>query len=398
MKVLLFILLLLFSIYSSFLITQVSIKRNNEKHFSILANQFNKRHLAIPGIDVPSIDIADYNATYYLFYGPIPSIVLMPFVYFWGKDFPQVYLGIFSMVLSFIAIWLLSRRFKFDPIDSLWLGMFFVFSTVLFGVGIINLSAYQVQATGTPLILFALYAYFSKKSTLLIGLFIALAVMTRFTLFLALIFFFIEFLYKRLSIKQFAYILIPVIIAGIILGAYNYRRFHSVTETGYRYNNTLNSYPLSSNLKSGFISPEHIPANLYSFLLMPPEPLFKEGGGFVLKFPYLKANPWGMALWFTSPLFLLLLYRFKKGKYTLSAAITCIVFAIPSFLYYGIGFAQYGYRYALDFLPFLFLILLPTFNSKLSKRDLFLISVGVLFNSLFMASLWDSYPHFGIFR
>ena len=131
---------------------------------------------------------------------------------------------------------------------------------------------------------------------------------------------------------------------------------------------------------------------------MPPEPILKEGGGFVLKFPYLKANPWGMAIWFTSPLFLLLLFNFRKGKYTISALITCLVFAIPSFLYYGIGFSQYGYRYALDFLPFLFLLLIPSFNAKLSKRDLILISIGILFNCIYIASLWDSYPHIGIFR
>lgn len=398
MRYILFILLLLFSIYSSFLIIQVSNKHVYDHHLSILAAQFVKGHTAIPGVDVPFGDVADYYSNYYLYFGPLPSIILMPLVFFWGKDFPQVYLGIFSMLFSFIAVYLLSRRFKFESIDSLWLGLFFVFSTVLFGAGIINLSAYQVQALGIPFILFALYEYFSKKRTLLIGALIGLAVMTRFTLFLALVFFFIELLYKRLSIKQFIYILIPVIIAVGILGAYNFRRFHSFTETGYRFNTTLNSYPLSSNLKSGFISPEHIPANLYSFLLMPPESLVKGGGGFVLKFPYLKANPWGMAIWFTSPLFILLLCRFKKGKYTWSALVACVAFAIPSFLYYGIGFSQYGYRYALDFMPFLFLILLPILNSKLSKRDLVLISIGVLFNCLFIASLWDSYPHFGIFK
>jgi membrane-associated HD superfamily phosphohydrolase len=118
----------------------------------------------------------------------------------------------------------------------------------------------------------------------------------------------------------------------------------------------------------------------------------------VLDFPYLKANPWGMAIWYTSPLFLFLLFKFKRGKYSISSLLTIIALAIPSFIYFGIGFSQYGYRYASDFLPFLLILLLPSLSNKLSKSAIILISIGVIFNCLYMASLWNSYPLFGIIK
>jgi hypothetical protein len=114
-----------------------------------------------------------------------------------------------------------------------------------------------------------------------------------------------------------------------------------------------------------------------------------------MKFPYLKADGWGLAIWYTSPLFLYLI-KFKKSPYMVSAIAAIFVLAIPSLLYFGIGFSQFGYRYSLDFLPFLFLILLPTFKEGLPPFAKILIGAGIIFNCIFMLSIWDIYPLFHI--
>lgn len=396
-KILLFVLIFLFTIFSSFLIFSTAVKYNSDKSLSLLAAQFIKGHISMePTKELPLGDISIYGGKFYLYFGMFPSFILMPFVAFFGKNFPQGILGIGSMAASFAAIFSISRSFKFKQIDALWLSLFFVFSTVLFSSSLINITAYQVEVLGVPLILFSLAEYFSKKRPLLIGLFLGLAVLTRFTLILAVVFFIIEFLKKRLSRKQFILILIPLIFSCLFLGFYNYLRFHSFIETGYNYIMPI-SYPLSRNLDYGAISLMHIPANLYSFLIMPPDPVLYFSKGFVLRFPYLKANPWGMAIWFTSPLFLMLLFRLRKNKYTMPSLITAIFLAVPIFLYFSVGFAQFGYRYALDFLPFLFLLLLPSLLPNLSKTAIVLISIGVIFNCIYITSLWGVYPHFGIY-
>ncbi|HKC14695.1 MAG TPA: hypothetical protein VKC89_01880 [Patescibacteria group bacterium] len=394
---LIFFVLSLFILYSSFVLIRAIDKGEQDKSLAILANQFLHGHISIPFTkDMPLGDISKFGGRFYLYFGPFASIILMPFVAIFGKNFPQLTIGLLSLALSFFAIYSISRSFKFTKIDALWLALFFCFSTVLFAASIINISAYQVEVLGVPLVLLALREYFSKKNFLLIGLFLGLAIMTRELLLLSLVFFVIEFFKKRITPKQLIIIFIPVVVAGLLLATYNYLRFKSPTETGYIYSINLDSYPLSVNLHEGYMSIKHIPASLYSFLIMSPQPLLEKKDGFILKFPYLKASPWGMAIWFTSPLFLALLYKFKKNKYTFPALITFLCLALPLFTYFSIGFAQFGYRYALDFLPFLFLLLIPSLQPRLSKKDIALICVGVIFNCIYIGSLWEIYPVFGI--
>lgn len=396
-KILLFV-IILFAIYSALVLLRYGPIFNSDNSLVLMAKQFSIGHVSLaPTTDMPAGDMSFFNGRYYLFYGPFASIFLIPFVVVFGKGFPQVSLGIISLIISFIATYSISRSFKFGKQDSLWLSVFMVFSTVLFAAGVIDITAYQVEAFGFSLILLTLAMYFSQKRSLLVGLLMGLAILTRATLVLAVIFFVLEFLQKRLSLKHLLIIFIPIFASLIMLAGYNFIRFHSIFETGYIYDITLKTFPLTNNLAYGYMSLSHIPANLYSFLIMPPQPLLTDmNGGFVLKFPYLKVSPWGLAIWYTSPLFLFLLFKFRKWKYTISALVTAIFLAIPVVTYFSVGFSQYGYRYALDFLPFLFLLLIPSLTPKLSKAAIALIVIGVIFNCLFISSLWGIYPLLGI--
>jgi hypothetical protein len=396
-KIFLFILLFLFTIFSAVLIAFTAAKYNWDKSLSLLAVQFIKGHVSLaPTIDLPVGDISIFNGKYYMYFGPLASIILMPFVAFFGKSFPQLVIGLGTLAVSFFAIYSISRSFKFSKIDALWLCLFFVFSTVLFSNSIINITSYLVEALGVPLVLLSLVEYFGKKRPLLVGLFLGLAVLTRITLILALVFFVLEFVKKRFSKQQFLLFLLPFSFCLIFYGGYNYLRFHSFLETGYSYH-IAHPYPLSKNYEYGEMNIIHLPANLYSFFIKPPDPILYYSKGFVFRFPYLKANPWGMAIWFTSPLFLLL-FRFKKNKYTLSSAVATLFLAAPLFTYFSVGFAQFGYRYALDFLPFIFLLLIPQLLPKLSKTAITLITIGVIFNCIYITSLWDVYPLLGIYK
>lgn len=396
-KIHLFILLFVLSLFSSYLYLTVG-QKSWDKSLVILSEQFLKRKISIPiSSELPIADIADYKYNFYLYFGPFSSILLMPAVAVFGREFPQYFIGIFSMASSFVLIYFISRKFKFDRQDSLWLSIFFVFSTVLFSSSVMNISAYQVEALGVPFILLSLNEYFGKKRWFLIGVFLGIATLTRFTLMLSLVFYFVEFLKKRIMLKQFSLIFIPLLVSLLLLGFYNDRRFHSFFETGYSYNRILGAFPLSENLKHGTFSISHVPANLYSFLIAPPEPLRGEKFGFFLKFPYLTANPWGMAIWYTSPLFLFLIFKFKRSKYALSALIAALLISVPLFTYYSVGFVQFGYRYALDFLPFLFLLLIPSLSPKLSKAAIILIIIGVLFNLTYSDSLFGIYPLLNMF-
>lgn len=396
-RIYLFIFLFALSLFSVYVYLGVG-QKNWDKSLVLLSEQFLRYKISLPINEyLPIADIADYKYNFYVYFGPFPSILLMPFVAIFGKEFPQYFIGVFSIIVSFIAVYSLSKKFKFSSLDSLWLSLFFVFSTVLFSTSVMNISAYQVEALGVPFVLLSLNEYFGKKRGIFIGIFLAFAVLTRFTLLLSIIFFIVEFLKRRINKRQFILILIPFLISIVLLGFYNQRRFHSFFETGYNYSRNLYSFPLSENLKHGSISLSHIPANLYSFLIMSPQPLLAQEHGFFLKFPYLTANPWGMAIWYTSPLFIFAVTRFKRSKYTTSAFLAFVGLSMPVLTYYSIGFSQFGYRYALDFLPFLFLLLLPCLSPKLSKTAIALIAIGVVFNLVYSDSLFGIYPLLNMF-
>lgn len=395
-KVLLIVAILL-CLYTTVLYLTVG-QRGYDTVLPDLSQRFLDGKVSMSVYKLPPRDISNYYENYYVYFGPLSSLMLMPVVLVLGEKTPQVLIGIFSMVVSFISVYYISLKFRFNRIDSLWLSLFFVFSTVLFSSSVINITAYQVEALGVPFILLSICTYLYKRNAFLVGIFIGLAILTRFTLMLAVSFFFFEMIQKRFTFKQFVIFLIPVILAIGLLGAYNNRRFHSVLETGYAYNISKASDGLSKNHTYGEINLLHLPGNLYSFLVMAPEPLFMDGkDGFILRFPYMKASPWGLAIWFTSPLFLLLVLRFKKGMYTISSVNASILLSLPVVFWYSIGYAQFGYRYALDFLPFLFLILLPCLSPKLSKTAIALIITGVLFNLIYSISMWEIYPLLNIY-
>lgn len=373
-------------------------QRGGDTQLVVLSSEFLKWNIELPRNNLPKLDIANYYNNYYVYFGPLASILLLPFVFVFGTSVPQVSIGVFSMISSGILAYFISRHFKFEKQNALWLSLFFVYSTVLFSSGVTNITAWQVETLGVPMMLMALYLYFKKKHAFFVGLFVGLALLSRLTLVGMVAFFFFEMLQKRFSKKQFIILCIPIILCLSLFALYNQKRFHSVFETGYSYNISKEELPIGANRVYGEISIMHIPANLYSFFIMSPLPLKEvDSQGFVLKFPYMRADAWGVAIWFTSPLFLYLILRFKKGTYTVSSIIAVLILALPVFTWYSVGFAQFGYRYALDFLPFLFLLLLPCLGAKLSKTAIILIILGVLFNTIYAGSIFGNYPVFGIY-
>ena len=262
----------------------------------------------------------------------------------------------------------------------------------MYFVGLVNVSAYVVQAVGMVFVVLSLLEYFTVRRWFIIGVLVAAAGATRVSLFALALFYILEIVRVRKQIdlrKAVVFFLVPIILSLSILGVYNWRRFGSVFDTGYWRNVSIpKGYP---NTVEGFVSIKHIPANLYLLLAAAPEPVKKDKVQYVLEFPYLKVNGQGLAIWFTSPLFVYLLLA-RRQPYTFSAIWAVVALALPSLLYFGLGIDQFGYRYALDFYPLLFLILLSAFKGGLPKFAKVLIAGGILFNLFYMSSHWNSYP------
>jgi hypothetical protein len=99
--------------------------------------------------------------------------------------------------------------------------------------------------------------------------------------------------------------------------------------------------------------------------------------------PFLKPDGLGLSVFLTSPGLLLAAaadWRSPRARLLLGAAVAVLV---PTLLYYGGGWLQYGYRYFLDSVPFLIALagLAVARAGRLSWRWKAAIVFGVVVNA-----------------
>jgi hypothetical protein len=147
---------------------------------------------------------------------------------------------------------------------------------------------------------------------------------------------------RDLPWRQWLWLGLGVLPAIVGFFAYNQVRFGSPLESGY----ALATLPpfLERLREQGLFSPVHIPMNLDYFLIHLPK--------VVPDFPYFRPDGLGMSVLLTSPgLLFAVRADWRRATSWLLAGATIAVL-IPTLLYYGGGWLQYGYRYFLDSVPF----------------------------------------------
>jgi hypothetical protein len=93
----------------------------------------------------------------------------------------------------------------------------------------------------------------------------------------------------------------------------------------------------------------YLPYELWSF--------FVQGPLFEPTWPYVVPTLSGLAMTWTSPAFVLALFARRPRALTLGCWAAAALVAGPSFIYYVNGYAQFGMRHALDFAPFLIVLM-----------------------------------------
>ncbi len=143
-------------------------------------------------------------------------------------------------------------------------------------------------------------------------------------------------------------------VLGVSTLIYNYMRFHSFTDFGYARIPGVLQEPWYAH---GIFSIRYIPLNVKEMLITPWQGLSQ--------YPYFVPGGFGSAIWWSSP-FLLFLLRFgwrdKILKYTAWSAIFLQTFVL--WIHGNPGGWQFGYRYAMILLPWMFIILLENSPKK----------------------------------
>ena len=131
------------------------------------------------------------------------------------------------------------------------------------------------------------------------------------------------------------------------MGLANYARFGSFSEFGHShlYANRVNQ----QIQKYGLFHYAFLERNLHAAFTRLPEIQFHP-----LRIGF---NGEGMSLFVTTPLFFYLLWPKEKPRLHRSLWLTVALVAIPGFFYQNSGWFQFGFRFSLDYTPYLILLL-----------------------------------------
>ena len=340
-------------------------------------------------IGIPVLwDATLYQGKYYLYWGPAPALLLAAIKAFYTPDIGDRLLVLIFLTgtLVFLNLIILDLRKRYFPNIPNWA----VLIAIAFA-GMINPMLYVLvegriyEAAIVAAQFFLIGGFYFLLPTFekptfprlaLAGLFFVFSIGSRTTTLPGIALISITLLlwaYQTQRPRMFPILLafaLPVAIGGIAYATYNYARFGSFTEFGYRYQ--LTSYNLYQKMDETFAI-EYIPPNLYKTLFNPLETRDA--------FPRLFPTRWSGPEWLTnyhpkmyltltenitgvfvsSPFVLLALLAFFKPRRDVRWVIASIALCFLGIFITLQAFFFVAMRYMLDVIPTLSLLVIIGF-------------------------------------
>lgn len=326
---------------------------------------------------------------YYVSFPPFPAIALMPLVAIWHYDLNDVaftiLVGALNLVLLFLLLEVLRKRgwTERPTSENVWLAILFTFGTVHYFSAVRGEVWFTALIVGVALHLGYIWAALDARRPFVAGLFLALGMATRTPIAFAFVFFALQLVFPggRWSgssfgekLKKGVWFALPVVAVGAGLMAYNYARFGSLFEFGHTY---LLEGTRPSIREHGLFSFHFLNHNLSAALVNLPR--------LSTTAPFLHISRHGLSLLATTPFLAWVFWPRREGWTDLHRWrhkvlwITVLFTAVPSLMYQNSGWAQFGYRFALDWLPYLFVALAMS-RRPMTRGQKVLIGVCILIN------------------
>ncbi len=346
---------------ATFVMFRASSRAEVFNYHAFLAEAFLGGSLSLISQPPTLLDLSQYQGKLYLYWGPMPAIVLMPLVMIFGVNWSDAWLTLVLATISTTLMFVLLQRTR--SLHGLSQGAI-VLLTFTYGFGS---PQYPLAVDGTVWFVSQLFTSVfltsalicvlredvSPKHIALGGLFMGMACLTRASVLGAVVwlFLYILLLSWRLTwsisttISRVCCALAPLTLLAGGIGWYNYARFGSFLETGVSYHQADPIF--AENIKRfGVFSLHYLERNFYYHYVAYPYPISQEtlvGGSLFLLTPlYFAAFN---SIW--SP---------RNRLLVMLTWATCALLAIPSLLVCGTGEVQLGPRYTLDYAPFFLLL------------------------------------------
>jgi hypothetical protein len=334
-------------------------------HFVYQADAFLHGQLALAVPRPPNLnDWVLRDGRWYVSFPPFPALLMVPFVAVFGLSFNDVTFTLFFSAANVALLYRLLRRIQLDRAgwEHVAFALIYGFGTLAWSCGIRGEVWYTAETIGVTLTLLYLHAALGARHPILAGLAVACAAITRAPLAFSAVFFLFEALspdgpveWGRLRDPARWRVALPKLVPyALAIGAVavpmawmNYARFGSFGEFGHShlYANRVNE----QIRRYGLFHYAFLERNLHdAFTRLPEIQLQPFRIGF---------NGEGMSLFVTTPLFLYLLAPRQRPRLHRALWLTVALVAIPGFFYQNSGYYQFGFRFSLDYTPYLILLL-----------------------------------------
>jgi len=332
-------------------------------YFNFLAFSFLHGKLFL--INPPSTgDLIPYNGHWFVAYAPFPAVLMLPFIAIQGINaFNTTTFSLVLAAMAAVVIYLILTQLKqiswikLSLPGNIWLTAFFSFGTVYWYLSLDSRGWMLSQVVAVLFCTLAFLFTLKQRPAWVVGICLAAAMLSRpniFTLWPALAAITIQFNSKE-GKTNWRYIFrwgllsaIPLVLGVGLLLYYNFLRFGNPFDFKYAAVNGA-SWITQGAQKYGVFSTHFMLDNLYwMFLALPP--LTTECAFFLTR-------GWGMSMFFTSPAILYLARKSKPNWWICGCWCSIVLSIILLSMYSNNGALQYGYRYMMDFMiPIIMLI------------------------------------------
>jgi hypothetical protein len=342
----------------------------------------------LDGDQIPAQEVGATRATaWYMSFPPLPTLLMLPSALIAGRAGNDVIPTLLIAALILPLTLLLLRRLAEAGLsqrsvrDDLWLVGVLAFGSVLFFSAVQGKVWYTAHVVGIALALVYAWASVEAKRPLVAGLALGAAALTRTPMMFMFPLFALEAWRmaggdRRAFVKTLIRFGAPIVAFAIVAMIYNVVRFGSPIEFGHSYLEVRQAAQIE---QWGLLDYRYLSRNLTVALALLPELSGRA--------PWVQIGGHGLALWFTTPVLLYLLWPRDKPAIHRALWITVAFVAPFSLVYQNSGWVQFGYRFSLDYMVF-FIMLLAVGGRPLTRLARGLIIAGIVIN-LFGAWTFD---------
>jgi hypothetical protein len=344
-----------------------------------LADAFLHGRLSI-AVDRPWLELVPVNdgtGAQYSPFPPVPAVVILPFVALTqamgvgelGSNLMCSVLGAANVALVY---WLLGRvGVAFRPRQLLTIG--FAFTTHWWVAGMAG-GHLWAQVVAVFFLLVTLHLAIGRRWPFLAGLTLALAAGSRLPVAFSLPLIAGFYADRFRPTRGHAWLLAGIVGPALLIAAYNLARFGSPFDFGYAHIPSGETGIVTDEpwFRFGLSSPLYIPRHLYA--------IFLQSFDWSDNVPFLIPSFTGLSITLSAPFLFwsAAAWRVRRLQPLVPLAmVSALLVLLPDLTHGSWGFAQFGYRFILDVVPILMLLLGWAYRDRLSGPLVAAVVLGV---------------------